>query len=145
MELIEATAEIANSVPRLRVVLVGTSSSGSRAYASQVRERVMARGLFGKVLILENHGHDQIADLLRASDVYVQPSHVEGLGLAVLEAMACGVPVVASDADGFGRSSTPAGPVCWCRWATRRRWLALFFGCCTISGCAAGWSRVVTH
>lgn len=101
LELIEAAAEIANSVPRLRVVLAGTSSSGSHAYASQVRERVIARGLSGKVLILENHGHDQIAEVLRASDVYVQPSHVEGLGLAVLEAMACGVPVVASDTDGL--------------------------------------------
>jgi len=37
---------------------------------------------------------------LRASDVFLLPSETESFGLAALEAMACGVPVVASDVGG---------------------------------------------
>ncbi len=39
--------------------------------------------------------------LLRRASVYVQPSAWEGFGLAVAEAMAAGVPVIVSDADGL--------------------------------------------
>lgn len=39
--------------------------------------------------------------LLRASDVFLLPSQTESFGLAALEAMACGVPVVASDVGGL--------------------------------------------
>ena len=41
-----------------------------------------------------------IADLCRASDVYVSVSLQEGLPVSVIEAMACGLPIVASDIRG---------------------------------------------
>lgn len=42
-----------------------------------------------------------IPDILAASDIFVFASHYEGLSLALVEAMASGVPVVASDVDGI--------------------------------------------
>jgi glycosyltransferase involved in cell wall biosynthesis len=50
-----------------------------------------------------------IPQLLKAADVYVQPSRVEGFGIAALEAMAAGKPVIASDIPGLGQVIGDAG------------------------------------
>jgi N-acetyl-alpha-D-glucosaminyl L-malate synthase BshA len=44
---------------------------------------------------------DSVIPLLSAADVFLLPSDQESFGLAALEAMACGVPVVASNAGGI--------------------------------------------
>src|SRR5438094_3940794 len=44
---------------------------------------------------------DQVADVLRGSDLFLLPSETESFGLAALEAMACGVPVIASAVGGL--------------------------------------------
>lgn len=44
---------------------------------------------------------DEIPDWYRAADVLVQASHAEGLGLSVLEALACGTPAVVTDVGGL--------------------------------------------
>ncbi len=44
---------------------------------------------------------DHVADLLRCADLFLLPSQAESFGLAALEAMACGVPVLGSRAGGL--------------------------------------------
>ncbi|KMM26345.1 glycosyl transferase [Bordetella pseudohinzii] len=44
--------------------------------------------------------HDSVPEVLRGFDVYVALSRMDSFGVAILEASACGLPVLVSDADG---------------------------------------------
>ena len=43
---------------------------------------------------------EDVAEILRRADVFVRPSTIEGMPLTILEAMATGLPVIASDVGG---------------------------------------------
>jgi glycosyltransferase-like protein len=58
-------------------------------------------GLDGDVRVLGPVGDDELEALYRAADVFAFPSVKEGYGLALLEALAAGVPAVVSDLDVF--------------------------------------------
>lgn len=80
---------------------VAIAGSGSGSYERWVRECVLANGLQAKVVFAGFlQGVDKLV-LLRDADVFVLPSYHENFGLAVVEAMAAGVPVVISDKVGI--------------------------------------------
>jgi glycosyltransferase involved in cell wall biosynthesis len=89
--LLDAVALMAAAGRRVRVVLAGEGprrgALGQRAEALGISDRVDFLGV-----------RRDVAQLLHASDVVVLPSHdvVETLPLSLLEAMACGIPVIAS-------------------------------------------------
>jgi N-acetyl-alpha-D-glucosaminyl L-malate synthase BshA len=66
---------------------------------SEAETWVRRNGLGCKVRFLGKL--DDIVPLLSIADLMLMPSNVESFGLAALEAMACGVPVVVTDAGGF--------------------------------------------
>ncbi len=67
-----------------------------------LRIRITELGLGGRVRLLG--WRDDLRELLAAVDLFVQPSRHEALSIAVLEAMAAGCPVVATDAGGTRES-----------------------------------------
>lgn len=80
--------------PRLRVLCAGDGSLRDALPA-----RAAALGLADRVRFLGPVG--DVAALLAAADALVMPSHHEGLGVAALEAMAAGLPIVASRVGGL--------------------------------------------
>ncbi|MYJ95344.1 MAG: glycosyltransferase family 4 protein [Proteobacteria bacterium] len=64
-----------------------------------LRRQIAARSLENRVQL--TGFRDDLAELLPGLDLLVHPALREGLGVAVLEAMSAGVPVVASDAGGI--------------------------------------------
>jgi glycosyltransferase involved in cell wall biosynthesis len=79
----------------LRLLLVGT---GKDADKLQKRIAVSSAGILWVNEFV--HDREKIRSYLSAGDVYAFPSRHEGFPVAPLEAMACGLPVVAADAPG---------------------------------------------
>jgi glycosyltransferase involved in cell wall biosynthesis len=80
-----------------KTTLVGSSGQNKRLYYD-MPQLIMAHHLEDHVEIKSNANDDQLAQLYASARVLVMPSLVEGFGLPILEAMACGCPVAASNA-----------------------------------------------
>ena len=65
--------------------------------ADQIRQRPYARN----VRFLDEIPNAEIAAYYQAGDIFIQPSYAEGFPRTLLEAMACGLPVVTTDAGGI--------------------------------------------
>ena len=92
-DVVRAFARISREIPA-RLLMVGDGPDRGRAEAVAQEEGVEARVAFlGK--------QESVAALLGCADLLLLPSASEAFGLAALEAMACGVPVVASDVGGL--------------------------------------------
>lgn len=101
--LLEAAAALVGRRPRLRVLVAGRRGNASR----DLERRCHHLELDGRVRFL---GHrDDVADVLAAADLFAFPSLFEGLGGALIEAMALGLPIVASDLAVFHEVVEPGG------------------------------------
>jgi glycosyltransferase involved in cell wall biosynthesis len=95
--IVEAIAQLREQQgerPRHHLVLAGPVSDIS--YARRLRERVARLGLSESVTWTGMLTGDRKWGAFRAADVFVLPSHQENFGIAVVEAMACGLPVLIS-------------------------------------------------
>jgi glycosyltransferase involved in cell wall biosynthesis len=79
-----------------RLVLIGSSLPGV-SFADEIRRL----GLEADVVDLPYAEHDEIVLAYNACELLVYPSSYEGFGMPVLEAMACGTPVIALDNTAF--------------------------------------------
>ena len=87
--LVRAFAALAAELPH-RLVLAGLAGWG----AGELEAAVAASGVADRILVTGYVADADKAALLTGADVFAYPSRYEGFGLPVLEAMACGTPVV---------------------------------------------------
>jgi glycosyltransferase involved in cell wall biosynthesis len=74
--------------------------AGDGPLENEIRETVVAQGLQEAVVFTGKIPPQDIPLLLHGLDVFVHPSWREGMPAAILEAMASGLPVIATDAEG---------------------------------------------
>lgn len=83
--------DVLAGLPEAHLVLVGAGEEQRELEQKAVRLQVA-----GRVHMVGEVAHQHAIDLIAASDVFVFPSLSESMGLAVIEAMMCGTPIVAS-------------------------------------------------
>jgi glycosyltransferase involved in cell wall biosynthesis len=89
--LLDVFAGVRGRFPDLRLIQVGGAWTGEQ------REQIERLGLGDAVSQQRGLDRREIATLYRGAALVLQPSEAEGFGLPVLEALACGAVVVASD------------------------------------------------
>lgn len=82
-------------------VVLGRATSAHTAFFAEQRAKVEKAGLADRLLFPGEVATSDIARWYRALDLYVAPQRWEGFGVTPLEAMACGVPVVATRVGAF--------------------------------------------
>ncbi len=94
-EMIDLMPQLSTIIPNLTYLIVGEGPDRDRLEA-KVRSLNIQKQVVFTGFITES----EKADHYRLADAYVMPSKGEGFGIVFLEAMACGIPVVASKLDG---------------------------------------------
>ena len=79
-----------------KLMIIGRGSG-----ADELRELALQRGVGDRLILRQDVGSDELPAAVRAADVVISTSEYEGFGLSIVEAMACGVPVVAMAAGGL--------------------------------------------
>ncbi|MGB2987012.1 MAG: glycosyltransferase family 4 protein [Phycisphaerae bacterium] len=93
-DLLHACAELHGGGIAIELVLAGPP--GTAGDATHLNEKIRARNLETVVRYVGPVYGEKKSDLLVQADVYVQPSHHEGMPIAMLEALAHGLPIVAT-------------------------------------------------
>jgi glycosyltransferase involved in cell wall biosynthesis len=111
--LLPAFARLRTNYPQARLVIAG---KGDSCFTKQLRceaDQLAIRDIFWAGFLTDEEKWAALAD----ADIFVLPSYSENFGVAAVEAMACGVPVVVSDQIGVYRevSAARAGVVVPCR------------------------------
>jgi len=102
--LIRAFRSVAENIPN-DLIIVG----GKGWMHDQIVDEVEIQGLSGRVHFLGFVDDADLPALYSAATLFLSPSLYEGFGLPILEAMACGVPVIASDASSLPEVVGEAG------------------------------------
>lgn len=96
--LLESVPAILSRHPSATFLIVGGTYPGYEPYRASLDEIIERLGIRGQVVLVGVS--EAIPQILATLDVYVVPSRSEGLSLALLEAMASGLPVVATAVGG---------------------------------------------
>ena len=93
-EVLEVLPDLVTEVPDLVYLVCGDGPDRSR-----LEKKARALGVEDRVVFAGYVPEEEKVDHYRVADAFVMPGRTEGFGIVYLEALACGVPVVASEAD----------------------------------------------
>lgn len=97
-DFVLAAAEIVKRIPDCWFVVTGLDHTADKSLRRELRRLANVLGIGQRILWLD--WLDDTAPFYAAIDVFVSPSHAESFGLAILEAMIRGTPVVATATEG---------------------------------------------
>lgn len=86
--------KVIQEIPEAKLAVIG---GGSDDIKSELTKQIRKNGLEENIDLLGFLDNDESFSIIKKSDVFLFPSHEEGFGIAVADAMACGTPVVSWD------------------------------------------------
>ena len=93
---------VARQRPELRLIMLGSGS-----LAADLRQIFIKGGVEERVHFSGQVNQAELPRVYRSADLYVSASHSDGTSISLLEAMACGLPVLVSDIPGNKEWVTP--------------------------------------
>jgi len=103
IDLVKALPTIQAHVPKVRLVIVGKRNHN----ATLIKETARQLAQEARVTLVDHVPYQDVPDYYALAEVYALPSTYEGFPFTVLEAMASGTPVVASDIPGIDEQIVP--------------------------------------
>lgn len=103
--LIKAFSHVSSVVPH-QLVVVGKKD---KRFSPMLEALAVDLGLKDRVLFLDYIGTEDLRSLYAGADVFVLPSLYEGFGLPLVEAMACGIPVISGKMGATAETVGEAG------------------------------------
>lgn len=97
-EFLHAASEVAKTFPDAHFIIAGIDSSRDQQQRKLLEKLANTLGLHSRVRFID--WLEDVAELYCALDVFVSASRAESFGLAMAEAMATGIPVVATQTEG---------------------------------------------
>jgi mannosyltransferase len=98
---VEAIERLALRHPELCALVMGRATEKHQGFERDLRKRVTDNGLSDRIRFLPEVPVSDMAAWYQVLDLFVAPQRWEGFGLTPLEAMSCGVPVVATTVGAF--------------------------------------------
>ncbi len=93
--VVRAFAQIAPTHPELGLILLGSGSQ-----AASLRKTLLNAGVLEQVYFGGNVPQRELPGWYHRADLYLSASHVDGSSVSLMEALACGLPVLVSDIPG---------------------------------------------
>jgi glycosyltransferase involved in cell wall biosynthesis len=110
--LVEALAHLRDLTPPVHAAVIGDDGDVYALEARHCRERAKELGVADRLHLLGHASEARLLDAYRSADVFVMPSCHEGFCVPVIEAMGCGLPVVAARAGAVPETVGAAGLTC---------------------------------
>jgi mannosyltransferase len=105
--LVDAALTLLPTRPDVSVIFTGLVTRDNEAFHAELMQRITAAGLQTRIRFLGELPWSQVVKHYQSLDLFTAPARWEGFGLTPLEAMACGVPVVAADVGAFDSLIAP--------------------------------------